>query len=215
MADAYHPRLTEINLTDDEVTAIQAALASSSPWKVEGEHIQSAKNKLRDFHLLRHEENCCYCRMNLHGLGHFTIDREHILPKGKDRYRSLSYTVWNLSASCKRCNMQYKGEDDDFVLDKKNSVKYQRSENYLIVHPSFDEWEQHLSRESKQVNRKNMVKFTIVDGSAKGQYTYDYFNLMGLEVDSFTSAQAVNLLGRREDSEAGIEVRSLAAKHGQ
>lgn len=215
MPDAYHPRLTEIKLTEDEVAAINAALASPNPWKVESEYIQSAKNKIRDFHLLRHEENCCYCRMNLHGLGRFTIDREHILPKGKPRYRLLSYTVWNLSASCKRCNMEYKGEDDGFVVNTYKAAEYEKSENYLIVHPSFDEWEQHLSRESKQVNKKNMVKFTIVDGSTKGQYTYDYFNLMGLEIDTFTSAQAANTPDGQEDSEAGLEVRSLASKHGQ
>ncbi|WP_198291597.1 hypothetical protein, partial [Pseudomonas asplenii] len=81
--------------------------------------------------------------------------------------------------------------------------------------PNFDEWERHLSRESKQVNRKNLVKFSLVDNSPKGQYTYDYFNLKALEVDAFTSAQVASLPSGREDSEAGIEVRSLAYKFGQ
>lgn len=143
------------------------------------------------------------------------IDREHVLPKGKAAYKPFCYEAWNLSISCKRCNMQFKGEDDDFVVDKLNSANYQKRDNYLFVHPNFDEWELHLSRESQQVNRSILVKYTIIGNSPKGQYTYDYFDLKDLEVNSFDAAQGIERPANQDESDSVMEARSIASVYGQ
>ncbi|MGZ2455642.1 HNH endonuclease [Rhizobium anhuiense] len=210
MTDAYTPALSSLIFTKEEVDAIAAAIATSSPWAVENIHIKSAKDKLRDFHLLRHEETCCYCRLGLHGAGYFMIDREHVLPKGKAQYKLFCYEAWNLSVSCKRCNMQFKGEDDDFFTDASTDPNFHSAENYLIIHPNYDLWEDHLFREETGVNRKKLVKFMVVNDSEKGRYTYDYFELKHLEVDSFDRAQGIEKRVPANAGEAAMKTRALA-----
>jgi 5-methylcytosine-specific restriction endonuclease McrA len=215
MSDAYEPKLAELVFSQDEADAITAALKTATPWDVKNDFIKSAKGKIRDHHLVRHGNTCCYCRTILHGGGHFMIDREHILPKGTLTYRSFCYESWNLSVSCKRCNMQFKGEDIDFVVDKLNPANFQKKENYSFVHPNFDEWEQHLSRVAEQVNRNILVKYTIVNDSEKGKYTYKYFDLKALEVNSFDKAQGIVKNNDEEITESMAEARTIAISYGQ
>lgn len=215
MTDAYTPALSTFVFTQEEVDAITAAMATSSPWAVDNTHIKSAKDKLRDFHLQRHGSTCCYCRLNLHGGGYFMIDREHVLPKGTPRYKLFCFEAWNLSASCKRCNMQFKGEDDDFFIDDSATADFHDASNYLIIHPNYDEWEQHLLRELQQVNRQVLVKYTVMNDSAKGRYTYDYFELRALEVNAFDQAQGLEQRLAPNAGEAAIETRALAKAYSQ
>ena len=217
MPDPYTPLLTAFALDAAESAAVAAAMETADPWgwdsggADEAAALQSAKNKIRAFHLARHGDTCCYCRSILFGGGHFVIDREHILPKGK--YKPYSYTIWNLSASCKRCNMQYKGSDDSFVVNKVDAALFEAAENYTIVHPNFDKWDDHLDRETYQKNSKILVTYRIVGDSAKGLATYQYFDLEGLVTNSFDEAQGKG--GIDAMSEAGLETLALAKAFGQ
>lgn len=215
MDDAYTPAMTTLVLTPDEQNAVTAALAKAKPWDEDNELIKSVKAKIRTHHLTRHGDTCCYCRTILHGAGHFMIDREHILPKGNPTYKPYSFATWNLSISCKRCNMQFKGEDDDFVVDKINTASFTSSNNYQLLHPNFDLWDQHLCRDAHQVNTKYVVKYTFISTNPKGQYTYDYFDLKGLEINSFDAAQGIKRAAPGSESESVAEARQIAAEHGQ
>ncbi|MDV5097286.1 hypothetical protein RYH74_08290 [Pseudomonas sp. LSJ-87] len=214
MTDAYLPALSELKFTAQEADAIKAALSLPKPWGVDNEHIKNVKNKIREHHLERHGQTCCYCRIILQGSGHFMIDREHILPKGNAKYKILCYEPWNLSSSCKRCNMEIKGEDDNFVIDKTDASKLKLSSNYLFVHPNFDEWEKHLTREAHQISRFVFVKYAIIDNSTKGQYTYEYFKLKDLEIESLNAAQGIKNPAP-DPSEGAIEARAIAEAFGQ
>ncbi|WP_157806771.1 MULTISPECIES: HNH endonuclease [unclassified Pseudomonas] len=214
MTDAYLPALSELEFTVDEESAIRAALALPKPWDEKNDYIKSVKTKIRAHHLARHGQTCCYCRIILQGSGHFMIDREHILPKGNAKYRHLCFEPWNLSTSCKRCNMEVKGEDDGFAIEKIDPLKFKASGNYLFVHPNFDEWEQHLIREAHQISRFVFVKYAIIDQSEKGQYTYDYFKLKDLEIESLNAAQGLKTR-TPNPSETVLEARAIVAEFGQ
>lgn len=213
MTDRYEPALSTFSLTTEEEDAVKAAMLTDAPWDNKHPEVVAVKKRLRTLHLARHEDTCCYCKTILHGGGHFMIDREHVLPKKK--YKLHTYDVWNISVSCKRCNMELKSEDDEFVVDKTSRAKIQSSENYLIVHPNFDRWEEHLYRESQQFNTKVLVKFGIVGDSAKGRYTYDYFELQNLEKDSFDKAQGIERADTENLSPGALEARALASAAGQ
>lgn len=215
MSDAYIPEMTTLALTPDEQNAVTAALAKAKPWDEDNELIKSVKTKIRELHLARHGDTCCYCRTILHGAGHFMIDREHILPKGNATYKPYSFATWNLSISCKRCNMQFKGEDDDFVVDKINAASFTSSNNYQILHPNFDPWDEHLVRDAIQLNTKYVVKYALVSANPKGQYTYLYFDLKSLEINSFDEAQGGKCAAPDSESESVAEARRIAAVHGQ
>lgn len=218
MVDAYVPVLTDLVLTEDEMTAIDAALKTATPWDwkpggAQQGSLARAKNKIRAFHLQRHNGRCCYCRLSLHGGGRFMQDREHVLPKSKPHYKPFSFSTWNLGVSCKRCNMEIKRADDKFVVDKTNVAHYELSDNYNIVHPNFDLYEDHLCRFEMGAGPKSLVIFSVKPGSDKGAAMRDYFRLGELEVDSFDQVQGLDT--QDTEFEIAVQVRELARKWGQ
>lgn len=219
MADAYQPTLDTFALSEDEAAVVEAALQCADPWDYKpdsNEHaaaLKTAKSRILDYHLQRHGWTCCYCRTNLHGAGPFMTDREHVLPKGKPAYKPFSYTMWNLAAACKRCNMQFKKGGDSFVVDATDPTKFESSENYRFVHPNFDRWEDHLTRLAAQVNAMNIVAIIRKPSCHKAAFTYDFFNLHNLEVDTFDQAQGLSV--RVEEGDAVAQLHNLASQFGQ
>lgn len=218
MTDPYMPALNTFLFSEDDIKAIELALAKDMPWdwKPKGavaRDIKSVKDKIRAFHMLRHNHRCCYCRRDLKDGGHFMVDREHILPKSFEAYRHLTFCMWNLSVSCKRCNMEYKKNKDDFVVVKDDPGRFEESGNYFIIHPNFDKYKDHISKSSIEYDDIVVVKFTKKAGSAKGAFTYDYFNLAGMEREMANDAQGVMIVA--DPSEAGLQVRRLAEEANQ
>lgn len=217
MTDPYKPLLTSIKFTIAEKKAIAAALKTVKPWDwrpggAQEDAINAVKAKICNLHMARHGDRCCYCRKNLHGGGHFTIDREHVLPKSLKAFKLLAYEVWNLGVACKRCNMQYKKNKIDFVVDPANVAALQTSANYYLIHPNYDLYKDHISFVEVRNDDFTLLKFTR-KGTPKGEYTFQYFNLEGLEVGKADASQ-----GRPELEDLGegaLEAQSIAAEFDQ
>ncbi len=218
MPDPYLPTLADFQYAANELAAIEAASETESPWdwqpggKAE-DAFKSAKKRIWDFQLKRHNDTCCYCRTNLHGAGPFMTDREHVLPKSKTAYKAYIFAIWNLAAACKRCNMQLKKASDAFVIDKVAEVALKTAENYLLVHPNFDRWEEHLHRVSAQVDANILVFYGLSQGSKKAVYTHDFFKLRDLEINSFDAAQG--LVAEDTPTMLAMAIRDLAKEFGQ
>ncbi len=217
MADPYQPALQSIVFTDVEKEVIKAALATAKPWDWKpggdlGEALKSVKKKIHDLHMARHGDRCCYCRKNMKGGGYFVIDREHVLPKSLAAYKLLAYELWNLGISCKRCNMQYKKNKVDFVINPDDAAACQTAVNYRLIHPNYDLYKDHIRVSATQNDDITVVKYTKT-GTDKGEYTYDYFNLRELEVGSFDEAQGLSM--PEELGEGALEARLLAANYQQ
>lgn len=217
MIDRYQPGLSSFSLTRKEEDIINEALTQKDPWnwKPGGKEnliLDGVKNKIRKHHLSRHRDSCCYCRTNLHGAGPFMRDGEHVLPKHHPVFKAYSFTIWNLAVACKRCNIQYKGKKFDFVLEI-DPARFTISENYLIIHPSFDLYREHISYLMHHSEDGTLVVYKIKEGSKKGEYTYEFFNLRELEVDSFNEVQGAYVAVA--EGELALETRSLASKMGQ
>jgi len=199
MSDAHVPSLADFKLSDEEDAAVTLALAQKHPWnhmckelKDVRDHLISAKDKLADFHMERQKDACCYCRSILAGMGPYQRDREHILPK-KDKFSQLAYDPANLSVSCKRCNMEYKRERTDFVEDVDTILPdYKNSERYRIVHPNFDRWEDYLERIVMQSRTGILVTYVFDPAVPKAAFTYDFFGLNELEINSFDECQGLH-----------------------
>lgn len=219
MSDAYVPLLADFVLDAAETAAVATANNAADPWNfasadlVEAAALKSAKAKMLAYHLQRHSDLCCYCRGNLHGAGPYMTDREHILPKGKPKFKPYSYTMWNLGAACKRCNMQFKGQSEAFIVNKTDSTKFQDGANYLFVHPNFDRWEDYLDRIEVATGGKRVVGFEFVSNGPKAQYTHNFFKLHELVMDTFDREQRGPTIS--QTSELGREVLELAERHRQ
>lgn len=215
MNDKYLPPLSDFTFTDDEQATLTEALSEVVPWNWKPRnpkktHLKTAKDKIRDYHLARHGQRCCYCRRNLLGEATLCIDREHILPKGNVNYRHLSFTMWNLGASCRRCNVVYKGKGEEFIVAGSQAGNLNSSGCYSFIHPNFDLYKDHLERRAQEANDTNIVKYTVLNGSEKGEYTYNYFDLKGLEIGSFDAAQGYKTSIRIGD--LATRVRALAQR---
>lgn len=182
--DAYNPLLSTFSFSLEETELSAIMLTKADVWdekksglsKKSKDLLKSLKDRIRQFHLSRHDETCCYCRRILSDAEKIEIDREHILPKS--RFSHYAYEIWNLAASCKTCNMTYKGNKIDFLteiittLDDALNVN-----NYKIIHPNFEKYSDHIQREVIQHDTKYSIRYIFNEEDAKAKYTIDYFML--------------------------------------
>lgn len=178
-----------IIFTNDELDLI-ARLNIVGGW--EAEESEQLKRKIKPFLLNKTSDCCCYCRRSMRAWHSITIDIEHVLPKGRGNFPQFTFEIKNLSVSCKRCNMQIKKSDTSFYTGLFDDANPFKSEYYKFVHPNLDEIDRHLSIRIEQVNTKQLIKYCVINASAKGQSSYDYFKLEKIEINTFDEAQGLD-----------------------
>jgi uncharacterized protein (TIGR02646 family) len=178
-----------LNLTEADTNAIKLAMSEGGDiWN--SSHLKPLKRKIKTYYRNMQGEQCCYCRKNSNGEFNMVLDIEHVLPKGRPEFKKFMFRIENLSVACKRCNMSVKNDDISFISGQADfSIQPFFSGNYKFIHPNVDNYFDHLSYDVTIRNAQKMIKYTAVNDSAKGQFTYDYFKLNELEVDSFSKAQ--------------------------
>jgi hypothetical protein len=184
-----------------ELAAIKSALGKPKAWQQD--EVKALRISIKEFHLNLTQNTCCYCQNNLHGEFQMIIDVEHILPSSK--FKDLTFEIWNLSASCKRCNMWMKNEDTDFIV--KSESNFFDSKYYRFIHPNFDNINKHMMKFVHQEGGTRLIKY-IFSTSDKAAYAYEYFHLKDLEVDTFDNAQGANIVTNElSDNYAWIKQR--------
>lgn len=176
-----------MGFTEDEKCIIAECINEGGRvW--ENKKLDDIKTKIKDYYRHKHHECCCYCHRNLHGEFSMVIDIEHILPKSL--FPKFMFDLENLNIACKRCNMNIKRDNTDFVVDI-NTIKsnYRQSHQYYFIHPNFDVYHDHMSYECHIKNHIKLIKYTHL--SDKGKYTYEYFKLRNLEIDTLDRAQGI------------------------
>ncbi|SNY58209.1 hypothetical protein SAMN06297129_3544 [Pseudooceanicola antarcticus] len=196
----------ETVLSQSERDAIDFALTAGNPWSHESfedpikGNLLTAKAKIKDFHSARVSKKCCYCRRSLEDAS-IESDREHIVPKGKKK--SLSYNIFNLSIACKRCNMTYKGEKINHIVNFETiEADLRNSGRYLIPHPNIEVYDDHLLRISLQFGSKQITSYRCI--TDKGRFLYDFVRLDRLCVNEIDEAQ-----GGEKVSEIAAELFDL------
>lgn len=176
--------ITGFVFDDEEQAAIAEAMSAAKPWY----HpvVKGIRKRIKEFHLNMTADTCCYCQRDLNGEFTLVIDVEHVLPSSL--YKPQTFQMWNLSASCKRCNMDIKKNDVSFL---QGNGSLEDSARYKLAHPNFDDVEDHLLRLVQQVGRTRIVKY-VKRTRDKGNYTYEYFRLTELETSSYDEAQGAN-----------------------
>lgn len=176
--------LQAFEFSASEQAAIARAMDTEKPW--DHGDVVDIRKRIKMFHLRLNGDVCCYCQRDLRGEFQLVIDVEHVLPSSK--FKPQVFEIWNLGASCKRCNMSIKKADTSFFL---GTGPFLDSAQYKLAHPNLDDVERHLIRLVQQAGRSRIVKYVIRE-SEKGRYTYDYFRLAELETSSYDEAQGAN-----------------------
>ena len=181
-----------MNITAVDINNIEKAIqAGGDIWN--NKLVSDFKTRIKRYYRGIENEQCCYCKKNFGGEFSMVIDIEHILPKGHPEFRDLMFVLSNLNIACKRCNMQIKRTRTDFVKDISEVAKdHGNSKLYKLIHPNFDKYFDHINVSQQIDNDKKLIKYKIVSDSKKGQYTFDFFRLNELEIDSINEAQGVD-----------------------
>lgn len=177
-----------MNFTVKELALIEEAKqAGGDVWN--HEDLADIKRKIKVYYRnLDNSESCCYCKRDFRDEFNMVIDIEHILPKS--RYEEFMFDIHNLNISCKRCNMNIKKERHDFVVDTTTiRANYRQSDQYYFIHPNLDNFEDNINYFKVDLNGKKLTKYKAL--TDKGRYSYTYFGLDRIEVNTFSEAQGI------------------------
>jgi len=137
-------------------------------------------------------EQCCYCKRDFQDEFNLVIDIEHILPKGNAIFEEYMFDIDNLNISCKRCNMTIKNDRVDFIVDLMTiKPDYKDSSKYHFIHPNFDDYFDNIDYEVTIRNNKKLIKYFTK--TEKGNYTYNYFHLEKIEIDTLSRVQGIDI----------------------
>lgn len=119
-----------LDINSQDLANIEAAIeAGGKIW--DNDLLKDFKSKIKAYNRHKQKEQCCYCRKNFEGEFNMVIDIEHVLPKR--HFGHLMFAIYNLSISCKRCNMNIKNDDISFITDTEaitTNPTHQNTANY-------------------------------------------------------------------------------------
>lgn len=170
--------MADINRTI-EFTDIQRRLINAKLYDAGFSHKNWSEDDLRDIrksirNFYRNEQHgfCSYCKNSVSLSSVFNCHVEHIAPKSK--YREFIFEPKNLCVICADCNeikreQETLGEIPDTVKKGGKRKRYPRtSKAFKIVHPHFDDYEEHIEIFANQF---------YADKTEKGGYTILYCRL--------------------------------------
>lgn len=110
-------------------------------WDTKGnKELDEIKKHIKDYYLLAQDYRCPYCHQKITVVHNGAWDTEHIIPK--DTHPDFMFDPQNLCISCKDCNGEKSNKN---VLTNKKAVRLpKKSKNYTIIHPHFDNFEEHI-----------------------------------------------------------------------
>ncbi|MCA0057663.1 HNH endonuclease [Mesorhizobium sp. B261B1A] len=102
--------------------------------------INPVRAEIKDHYIAEQNRRCCYCNREYPTNNKAVWDGEHII--AKSLAPRFMFEPRNLAASCKDCNIA-KGEDEVRVDPDRKSFPDQ-PQHYIIVHPHFDNYDDHI-----------------------------------------------------------------------
>lgn len=195
-----------MNYTDEEINTIKEVKSEGGDiWN--NSKLNQLKRRIKLHYRTGNNEQCCYCKRDLQDEFNLVIDIEHILPKGNVLFTEYMFDIENLNISCKRCNMNIKKDRVDFIVDIANiKPDYKKSDKYHFIHPNFDNYFEHIDYSATIRNHKKLIKYNAK--TVKGKYTYSYFHLDRIEIDTLTKAQGGNIIDSDLNSNIPEDVKS-------
>ncbi len=105
--------------------------------------VDPTRKEIKQHYIAEQRHLCCYCGLPdpaVHGLD---WDVEHITPR--KLHPEFMFTPENLAVACRECN-GHKGSKET-LLDPSASAYPLTADAFLIVHPHFDDWAEHILRD--------------------------------------------------------------------
>jgi len=157
-----------VTLGRAELSIIEAVKARADFTHVSwsSEDLEPVRATIREYYRREQRGICAYCRGPVSIRGALNCHLEHIAPKSK--YLDFMFDPKNLCVICADCNtikrdQEALAQEPETVLDiGKPRKRYPRTTSaFLIVHPHFDQWDDHIQKVGKY----------FVDKTPKGHFT--------------------------------------------
>lgn len=118
--------------------ALPANEKTSDRWS--DESLLLLKSEIKQHYLEEQRLRCCYCEQTIQSDNHALWDLEHIACRST--HPQFMLHMQNLAVSCKDCN---NSKSTKKVMVSRAILTYPaRSEAFEIVHPHFDDWNEHI-----------------------------------------------------------------------
>jgi 5-methylcytosine-specific restriction endonuclease McrA len=149
-----------IVFTAEEVELIVATISAedfgSNSWS--NDALEDLRSRIKRYYIGEQAYECCYCKQRLYADHGRLWDIEHVIARALKC--GFMFEPRNLAIACVECN----GAKGTTPVSNPARVSFpDRSQLYKIVHPYFDEWDQHLELEGETTYRalSEKGKFTI------------------------------------------------------
>ncbi|WP_279357183.1 HNH endonuclease [Methylobacterium indicum] len=134
---------------------------SAADWSAED--IEEIRSEIKQYYIREQGYRCCYCNQLLLAHHGRVWDVEHVIPRSTKP--NFMFEPKNLAVSCVECN----GNKSAVQVTTRDYVRFtESSANYKIVHPHFDEFDEHIEIEGD---------YTYHALSPKGSFTIYHCDL--------------------------------------
>lgn len=184
--------MNEVKFSESEKLTIENFITSSnksaSDWSKE--EFASIKKTIKDHYLKEQNFTCCFCKQRIKTKHNRAWDSEHIVSRFS--YPDFMFEPKNLCITCIDCNKE-KSTKPVLAAPIKTRSYPTRSTAYTIVHPHFDQYDDHI--------------VVLVAGelyrwkTKKGRKTINTYGL-----DRF-----LEIADRPKESDSSLEIKQLMA----
>ena len=132
--------------TAEEVEAIDAVMKADGfgPKSWGDEALDEIRSRIKKHYIFEQGYLCCYCQQRLYADHGRPWDIEHVIARA--RKCGFMFEPRNLAIACVECNQEKRA---DPVTDENRVSFPNRSDHYWIVHPHFDDWDEHIELEGE------------------------------------------------------------------
>lgn len=151
----------------DAYNALKSSEKKADYW--EHADTSTARTHIKKHYIRIQKYRCCYCRQKTTSANSRQWDTDHIISRSESP--AFMFHPQNLAVSCPDCNIS---KNRKAVSKSKATKRFPASSNsYVIVHPHFDEYEDHILHK----------KYIYIPKTKKGKKTITACDLLRYSTD--------------------------------
>lgn len=136
--------MTPVKYSAGSVTLVQnyealpAASKTASYWSEAV--VSGVRKEIKDHYIREQSYRCCYCQHVIDSPNNAVWDAEHVI--SRSARPEFMFEPLNLAVACKDCNLAKL--EENVLKNPKRKTFPKKSDDYLIVHPHFDDYDDHI-----------------------------------------------------------------------
>lgn len=136
----------------DAFNALPAVDKLPSFWS--DDQTKMVRDSIKDHYITEQDHRCCYCRQQVLSKNKGDWQGDHVI--ARDSHAQFMFEPTNLAICCRGCNSA-KSNKNVLKNAKRKTFPF-KSTDYLIVHPHFDEYDNHIRWFGRVCAPRNSIK---------------------------------------------------------